>query len=59
MSTSMIKRILNWFNKEWRKLLSELDKTKKIIQDFSSRDERFKYAHSSSGSEKLINLKFI
>ena len=30
MSTLMIKRILNWFNKEWRKLLSELDKTKKI-----------------------------
>ena len=25
-----MKRILNWFNKEWRKLLSELDKTKKI-----------------------------
>ena len=29
------------------------DKTKKIIQDFSSKDERFKYAHSSHGSEKL------
>ena len=29
------------------------DKTKKIIQDFSTKDERFKYVHSSLGSEKL------
>jgi len=29
------------------------DKSKKIIQDFSNKDERFKYVHSSLGAEKL------